>query len=210
MNRERTFEIETTTATPAVASSADRDSHLARARSLRPEASAASLAVALRIDRSARALVAGLARWHEQRQTRYALMRCSDRVLADIGIEREHIPLIAKGMNPAECQLRAPALRRWWTAARARLDAGREARRERLQVYRELDAYSDRELDEIGLRRADVPAIARGEPVLLGPRDHAWPRLLRKCSGRAPATPRSSETGAGSMATCGHPQTLGR
>ena len=110
MNRERTFEIEATTANPAVASSADLDSHLARARRLRPEATAAALAGALRrIDRSARALVAGLARWHEQRQTRDALMRCSDRVLADIGIEREHIPLIAKGMDPAEYQLWEPA-----------------------------------------------------------------------------------------------------
>lgn len=92
-------------------------------------------------------------------------MRCSDRVLADIGIEREHIPLIAKGIDPAEYQLREAAIRRWWAAARTRLDALRQARRERHRLYRELDAYSDRELEEIGLRRADIPALARGEPV---------------------------------------------
>jgi uncharacterized protein YjiS (DUF1127 family) len=167
MNRERTFEIEATTANPAVASSADLDGHLARARKLRSEATAAALAGALRrIDRSARALVAGLARWHEQRQTRYALMRCSDRVLADIGIERAHIPLIAKGLDPAEYQLWEPAIRRRWAAARTRLETLRQARRERRRLYQELDAYDDRELEEIGLRRADIPAIARGEPVL--------------------------------------------
>jgi uncharacterized protein YjiS (DUF1127 family) len=65
---------------------------------------------------------------------------------------------------------RAPAgesaFQRWWTAARARFDVAREARRERRRVYRELDAYSDRELDEIGLRRADIPVVAREHPVL--------------------------------------------
>jgi uncharacterized protein YjiS (DUF1127 family) len=95
--------------------------------------------------------------------------RCPDAlqrsVLADVGIVREHIPLVAKGVDPADYQLRDPALRRWWTAARARLDAAREARRQRRRLYRELDAYNDRELEEIGLRRADIPAIVRGEPV---------------------------------------------
>lgn len=167
MNRERTFEMEATTANAAVASSADLDSHLPRARKLRSEAIAAAFAGAFgRIDRSVRALVAGLARWYEQRRTRDALMRCSDRVLADIGIERERIPLIARGIDPAEYPLRERAVRRWWAAARSRLEALRQARRERHRLYRELDAYSDRELEEIGLRRADIPAIARGEPVL--------------------------------------------
>jgi uncharacterized protein YjiS (DUF1127 family) len=167
MNRERTFEMEATTANAAVASSADLDSHLPRARKLRSEAIAAAFAGAFgRIDRSVRALVAGLARWYEQRRTRDALMRCSDRVLADIGIEREHIPLVAKGLDPAECQLREPALRRCWAAARARMDAALGARRERRRLYRELDVYSDRELEEIGLRRADIPLIARGRPIL--------------------------------------------
>jgi uncharacterized protein YjiS (DUF1127 family) len=139
---------------------------LVNTQRLRAEATAQMLSQAgRRVARLARPALAGLARWHRQRQSRDALMRCSDRVLADIGIEREHIPLIAKGIDPAEYQLRQPALRRWWTAARARVDAARTARRERRQVYRELDAYSDRELEEIGLRRADIPVIARGKPV---------------------------------------------
>jgi uncharacterized protein YjiS (DUF1127 family) len=118
------------------------------------------------IDRWARAPIAGLARWHRQRRTRQALMRCSDRVLADIGIERQHIPLVAKGIDRAEYQQVDLVLRRWWAAARARLVAAWEARREQRRVYRELDAYTDRELDEIGVRRADVPLIARGRPFL--------------------------------------------
>jgi uncharacterized protein YjiS (DUF1127 family) len=112
------------------------------------------------------ALLAHAVRWEQQRAARAALMRCSDRVLADIGIERAHIPLVAKGIDPAAHELREPVLRRWWTAARARFDAAREARRERLQVSRELDAYTDRELEEIGLRRADIPVVAREHPVL--------------------------------------------
>ena len=166
MNRERTFEITATTATPAFDSSADLHSHIARAHKLRSEATAALLVSAFRrIDRSVQALLRGLVRWHQRRQTRDALMGCSDRVLADIGIEREYIPLVAKGIDPAEYQLSDPALRRWWSAARARLDAALAARRERRRLYRELDAYNDRELEEIGLRRADIPVIARGQPV---------------------------------------------
>ena len=93
-------------------------------------------------------------------------MRCSDRVLDDIGIEREHIPLVAKGIDPAERSATDSAFRRWWTAARARLAAARRGRREQRRIYRELDAYTDRELDEIGVRRADIPVIAREHPVL--------------------------------------------
>jgi uncharacterized protein YjiS (DUF1127 family) len=128
---------------------------------------AATLALALRSMTGAlRSLHTVLGRWQQRRATRDALMRCSDRVLADIGIAREHIPLVVNGIDPAAYERADSALRRWWTAARARLAAALEARRERLQVYRELDAYTDRELDEIGLRRADIPVIAREHPVL--------------------------------------------
>jgi uncharacterized protein YjiS (DUF1127 family) len=41
----------------------------------------------------------------------------------------------------------------------------REARRERRRVYRELMAYNDRELEEIGVRRSDVAGIVRGHPA---------------------------------------------
>jgi uncharacterized protein YjiS (DUF1127 family) len=136
------------------------------ARQERAEKTAEMVAAAFRgTARALRQLLAQAVRWERRRATRAALMRCSDRVLADVGIAREHIPLVAKGVDPAEYQLRDSALRRWWTAAHARLDAAREARRQRRRLYRELDAYNDRELEEIGLRRADIPTIVRGEPV---------------------------------------------
>jgi uncharacterized protein YjiS (DUF1127 family) len=164
MSRERSFEITEPAAAPEYQSAADHGASLARAGGLRRETAAL---IAFRwMARSMQGPLAALARWHRQLQTRDALMRCSDRVLADIGIEREHIPLIAKGIDPAEYQLRDSAVRRWWTAARARVDAARTARRERRRVFRELDAYSDRELEEIGLRRADIALIARGRPIL--------------------------------------------
>ena len=169
MNRERTFrDCSDDGLSPASRAPADLDSHLAPAPGKRAEATAAMLAAAFRRIDGPRARLMR-AHWRAGTSnvtTRETLMRCSDRVLADIGIAREHIPLIAKGIDPAEYQLREPAIRRWWAAARTRLDALRQARRERHRLYRELDAYSDRELEEIGLRRADIPVIARGEPVL--------------------------------------------
>jgi uncharacterized protein YjiS (DUF1127 family) len=86
-------------------------------------------------------------------------MRCSDRVLADVGIAREDIPLIAKGLDPREHHRTAP--RGCWRELRNRLGAASHARQERRRVYRELMAYSDDELDHLGIRRADIPAIAR-------------------------------------------------
>ncbi|MBV9748769.1 MAG: hypothetical protein JO157_08135 [Acetobacteraceae bacterium] len=45
-------------------------------------------------------------------------------------------------------------LRRWHRS---------RARRERIARFtRELQAYTDRELNELGLDRADIPAVARG------------------------------------------------
>jgi uncharacterized protein YjiS (DUF1127 family) len=164
MNAERTFDIMEAAATPERGRWAGLNPTIARGHGVRSEAAAP---IAFRwIDRSAQALAAGLARWYRQRQTRAALMGCSDRVLADIGIEREDIPLVAKGIDPAGYELKDVALRRWWVAVHARVDAARAVRRERRRLYRELDAYSDRELEEIGLRRGDISLIARGRPVL--------------------------------------------
>jgi uncharacterized protein YjiS (DUF1127 family) len=137
------------------------------ARQQRADAAAATIGSALRSMTGALgSLQTVVRRWQQRRATRDALMRCSDRVLADIGIAREHIPLVAKGIDPTERQLRDSTFRRWWTAAHARLAAAWQERLEQRRIYRELDAYTDRELDEIGLRRADIPVIAREHPVL--------------------------------------------
>lgn len=166
MNQDGRFELLDTRLSPAFQSPSELRHVIGRARQQRAEATAAMIGAAFRgMAHALRSLLAQLVRRQRRRATRDALMRCSDRVLADIGIAREDVPLIAKGIDPAAYQLRDPALRRWWAGARARLDAAREARRERRRVYRELDAYNERELEEIGVRRADIPAIARGEPV---------------------------------------------
>jgi uncharacterized protein YjiS (DUF1127 family) len=167
MNQEHRFEL----AGPSLPSTSQRPSELrhfaARARQQHADAAAAMIASAFRSVTEALGSVLTLAvSWQQQRATRDALMRCSDRVLADIGIEREHIPLVAKGIDPAEHQLRDSRFRRWWTAAHARLAAAWQERREQRRIYRELDAYTDRELDEIGVRRSDLPVIAREHPAL--------------------------------------------
>ena len=167
MDTKRTFDILNDSTAARFPSRAEIEHHVARAQRLRSEATTQMFLQAGRgVARMGRTAAAALASWHRQRQTRDALTRCSDRVLADVGIEREHIPLVARGIDPAGHQPRTVAIKRWWQAGRERLDAARQARQERHQVYRELMAYSDRDLEEIGLRRADVPMIARGHPVL--------------------------------------------
>jgi uncharacterized protein YjiS (DUF1127 family) len=163
MNQEHRFEQADVGLPPALQSG----SFAARARQQRADAAAAMIASALRgMAGTLRPVLSRVIRWEQQRATRDALMRCSDCVLADIGIEREHIPLVAKGIDPATYELTDSGFRRWWTAARARFAAALEAWQERRRIYRELDSYTDRELDEIGVRRADIPVIAREHPVM--------------------------------------------
>ncbi len=165
MNQEHRFEMADTGPPASLQSSSESRHFAARAGEQHADA-AAMIAGAWRgMTGALRALLTPAGRWAQQRATRNALMRCSDRVLADIGIEREHIPLVAKEIDPAEPPPGDRAFQRWWTAARARFDAAREAGRERRRLYRELDQSTDRELEEIGLRRADIPAIAREHPL---------------------------------------------
>jgi uncharacterized protein YjiS (DUF1127 family) len=166
MNQDHTLVCLDTRSSPLFQKPSELGHVIARARQQRAEMTAAMIGSASRgMARALRLLPARVVGWQRRRATRDALMRCSDRVLADIGIAREDIPLVARGIDPAAYPLRAHALRRWWAAARACVDAARAGRRQRRRLYRELDAYNDRELEEIGLRRADIPAIARGEQV---------------------------------------------
>ena len=93
-----------------------------------------------------------IGRWYRQAATRGALMACNDRVLADIGIEREDIPAIARASTGGS---RAEALN-WRDALTGRVGKARQRRR----IYRELMAYSDSELDELGIGRGDIGRIA--------------------------------------------------
>jgi uncharacterized protein YjiS (DUF1127 family) len=49
-----------------------------------------------------------------------------------------------------------------WAERRQRFLAWREKRRERARVARELLSYSDRELFDLGISRADIPAVING------------------------------------------------
>ena len=176
MNRMRsTFDIGGTGRSPTFESYADDvERHIARAHRLRAEATAQMLAAAFRGPAGAlRALGARLAEWRRQRRTYDILMRCSDRTLADIGIAREDIALVARGIDPASDPRSAGIVGRKWSemwvrlrAILARLDRARSAQRAWRHAYRELMAYTDRELDELGIRRADIAAIVSG----------GWPR----------------------------------
>jgi uncharacterized protein YjiS (DUF1127 family) len=145
---------------PFVESNAKLERHLADARALRARAVAETvIAAGPAMDPLLRPLGTRLARWRRQRQTRDGLMRCSDRVLADVGIERKDIPLVVKGIEPREYHRSA---RGWWRKLGHGIDAAGRAWRERRRIHRELMAYGDDKLDDLGIRRSDIPAIARG------------------------------------------------
>jgi uncharacterized protein YjiS (DUF1127 family) len=166
MNAKRTFEVTGTEMSPEFPTHAELNWHLQRARRLQAEATADMLRQAGRgVARGWNALLSPLTQRRRQWQTADALMRCSDRVLADVGIAREDIPLVARGIDPHTYEPTSARLWRWWHTMRMRLDAAREARRERRRVYRELMAYNDRELEEIGVRRSDVGRLVRGHPA---------------------------------------------
>jgi uncharacterized protein YjiS (DUF1127 family) len=130
--------------------------HTMRARQMQAEAVAAMLAGAWQaLSRGIGASTRWLLEQRRRARTKSALMACSDRTLADIGIPREHIHLAARGVD-----VRDPVAVRE-AGLRARIWRMRDRRREQLRVYRELMGYSDRDLEEIGLRRSDVAGIAR-------------------------------------------------
>ena len=96
--------------------------------------------------------------WLEQRRTERLLMACSDRVLADIGIAREDIPLVARGQDP----LQEHAGSGWFANLRASLSQALAAHRQWRRQQAELMAYSDEELAELGINRRDIRAVVRG------------------------------------------------
>ena len=96
--------------------------------------------------------------WLEQRRTERLLTACSDRVLADIGIAREDIPLVARGQDP----LQAPERSGWFANLRASLAEALAARRLWRRQQAELMAYSDEELADLGIARRDIHSVVRG------------------------------------------------
>ena len=150
MNQAHRFEQADAGLAPAL-HSPSKGHFAARARQQRADAAAAMIAPfrgmtgALRLVLARRSL-------ETTARHRDALMRCSDRVLAGIGIERRTSRWSRRGSIPPSVSYgtagsgvggpqRMPAWSAW------------EERREQRRIYRELDAYTDRELDEIAARR---------------------------------------------------------
>ncbi len=104
--------------------------------------------------------------WLEVRRTCEILNAQSDRMLADIGIERADIPAWARGLDPQDPEARRSMIGRLAKSVTQPLrDRVRELSRQR-RIRRELSAYRDDELTEIGISRADIPAIARAPAPL--------------------------------------------
>jgi uncharacterized protein YjiS (DUF1127 family) len=117
--------------------------------------------IASSLARTGAKLAGRLVLWLRARNTRNQLMRLSDRALEDLGTTRAGIPLFAKQSDPWQ---RLPGDAVFVLALGNlidRIEGWRESRRRQLQVRRELTAYSDRDLNELGLSRRDIRRVAR-------------------------------------------------
>ena len=131
MNQEHRFE-RADTGPPATLRSPSESGHFAaRARQQRADGAAAVIATLFHsVTGALRALLAHSSRWEQQRATPDALMRCSDRVLADIGIERQYIPSSPKAsIPPSTRQATANSRAGGPQHARASLRRGKQGRR---------------------------------------------------------------------------------
>ena len=168
MNQEHRFERADTGLPPTLHSPSESGHFAARARQQRADAAAAMIASAFRSMTGAlRALLAhgrplGTTARHPGRpdalqrsRARRHRHRAGAHPAGRQGHRSRRAPAAGTAHSGAGGPQHAPASAAAW-----------EARREQRRVYRELDAYTDRELDEIGLRRADIPVIAREHPVL--------------------------------------------
>jgi len=134
--------------------------HTARGRKLQSQVMGAHLAkLGHGLTRALPALANGLVRWNQRVHTREALMACSDRTLADIGIPREHIGLVAKGVDHRDPI--AVSQHGWRPRLAAVLHKLGFASPEQRRVLRELSAYTEPELNDLGISRSDIARIAR-------------------------------------------------
>jgi uncharacterized protein YjiS (DUF1127 family) len=117
--------------------------------------------------RLAAKLAGGLVLWARGLHTRHELMRLSDRALADIGTTPGEVAAFARQSDPWRQLPRDAVFVLALDALLERVEGWRDRRRQAAQVYRELMAYSDSELTELGIRRRDIRAIARdgGSPA---------------------------------------------
>ena len=113
-------------------------------------------------------LAGGLVLWLRGLHTRHELMRLDDRALADIGAARSGLDEFAKQTDPWRQLPRGSVAVLALAVMADRVGDWRERRRQEAQTYRELMAYSDAELTDLGISRGDIGAIARGD-------GRAWP-----------------------------------
>ena len=159
--------------------------YTARARELQSEAIGDALGTAGRFLAGG---VAGGYRWIadgiRKRQTIAQLSRLDDRMLADIGIDRVQIPMIAQGLIAPSGE----APRRTKTIGNALGTAGRflagtaagayrriADRIRKRQTIAQLSRLDDRVLADIGIDRAQIPMIAQG---LIAPSGEAPRRTI--------------------------------
>lgn len=98
------------------------------------------------------ALIGGLRRRIQHRRTLKALRNLDDRLLSDIGVSRFDIEATAAFC----CENKAPADVSVWQ----KIGNWLRLERRRRQTIRELSAMSDEILADIGIARADIPAVA--------------------------------------------------
>ena len=96
------------------------------------------------------------------------------------------IPLVARGMDPLRTRP-ASAVPGWAAGLRAWLRGGARRTAQLAPQQAELMAYNDRELADLGIRRRDIPALARSAA---GPRRPE--RLTRSASRRGRLPPAGS------------------
>jgi len=107
-------------------------------------------------------LAGGLVLWLRGLHTRHELMRLDDRALADIGTSRHELSTFARRSDPWRQLPRDAVSVLAFGVLAERAGDWRGRRRQQAQTYRELMAYSDAELTDLGIRRRDIGAIARG------------------------------------------------
>lgn len=103
----------------------------------------------------------GLVLWLRTLRSKAELERLSDRALADIGTTRADLKGFARQHDSWRSLPKEAALVLAFGILIERAEAWYERRRRQARVYREMMAYSDRELDELGVDRRDIPKIAR-------------------------------------------------
>ena len=121
-----------------------------------------SPAVASPAGRRLAKLAGGLVLWLRRVHTGHALARLSDRALADIGTTRDQLSAFARQSDPWRQLPRDEVSVLAFGMLAERAASWRSRRRQQAQTYRELMAYSDAELTDLGIRRRDIGAIARG------------------------------------------------